>query len=153
MVPPRHSAAHDHPVRLLVKRFFPLLREAGFLLPATLTAGLWLKGLHPWLPGFSCPLRALTGVPCPTCYLTRATSAALIGQWPAALSLHAFGPLAATVLVGWSIAAIRERRLMPWKLPAWPLGTTSVALLGYWLVRMVATFGLGMHTFPAFPRA
>jgi hypothetical protein len=134
-----------------VNRFLRRLKQAGFCFPAALTIGLALKGLHPWLPGLSCPLRALTGVPCPTCYLTRATSAALIGQWPSAVRLHAFGPLAAMVLVGWSIAAIRQRRLMPWPLPAWPLGAASVALLVYWLVRMVATFGLGMQTLPAFP--
>jgi hypothetical protein len=151
IVPSAHPAAHDHSARLLVKRFLRRLREAGFLLPATLTAGLWLKGWHPWLPGLSCPLRRLTGVPCPTCFLTRATSAALTGDWPTAVRLHAFGPVVAIALVWWSILAIRQRRLVPRQLPAWPLGWGAAALVAYWLLRLVVSYGLGMRDFPAFP--
>jgi hypothetical protein len=131
--------------------FLRRLHRAGFLLPSALTAGLWLKGWHPGLPGLSCPLRALTGIPCPTCYLTRATSAALMGNWPGAFRLHAFGPLVATVLVWWSITAFRERSLMPPRAPAWPLAAVSVVLLLYWLLRMLATFGPVSNTFLAFP--
>jgi hypothetical protein len=134
-----------------VNRFLQRLKGAGCCLPALLTVGLGLKGLHPWLPGLSCPLRALTGVPCPTCFLTRATSAALIGQWPTAVRLHAFGPLVACALVWWSITAIRQRRLIPRQLPSGPLAAASVVLVAYWLMRLVATFGLGWRTFPAFP--
>ncbi len=133
-------------------RFLRRLEGAGFLLPAALTGVFWLKGLHPWLPGFRCPLRHLTGLPCPTCFLTRATSAALMGDWPAAVRLHAFGPLVAIALVGWSILAVRQRRLVPRNLPAWPLGWGGVALLAYWIVRLVLRYGLGLEGFPAFPR-
>ncbi|MFN9643584.1 MAG: DUF2752 domain-containing protein [Cyanobacteriota bacterium] len=133
-------------------RFLRRLEGAGFLLPAALTGVFWLKGLHPWLPGFRCPLRHLTGLPCPTCFLTRATSAALIGDWPAAVRLHAFGPLVAIALVGWSILAVCQRRLVPRNLPAWPLGWGGVALLAYWIVRLVLRYGLGLEGFPAFPR-
>ena len=103
-------------------RFLRRLESTGFLIPSLLTGGLWLKGMHPWLPGFRCPLRHLTGLPCPTCFLTRATSAALVGDWPAAVGLHAFGPLVAIALVVWSILALRQRRLVPRHLPAWPHG-------------------------------
>ena len=150
---PASYAEHDHPARLLVKHFLRRLREAGFLLPATLTAGLWLKGWHPWLPGLSCPLRRLTGVPCPTCFLTRATSAALTGDWPTSVQLHAFGPVVAIGLVWWSIVAIRQRRLVPSQLPAWPLGWGAVALVAYWLLRLVVSYGLRQRGFPAFPGA
>ena len=78
-----------------------------------LTGTLWLKGLHPQLPGFSCPLRALTGIPCPTCFLTRAISAALTGDLHDAVHWHLFGPVMAAVLVGWSVVSIRQRQLMP----------------------------------------
>lgn len=137
---------------MLADCFLRRLKSAGPLLPAALTAGLWLKGLHPWLPGFRCPLRHLTGLPCPTCFLTRATSAALVGDWPTAVRLHAFGPLVAIALVGWSILAMRQRRLVPRQLPTRPLAGGAVALVAYWIFRLVMTYGLGLRDFPAFPR-
>ena len=134
-----------------MNRFLRRLQGAGWLVPAALTAGLWLKGLHPWLPGLSCPLRAVTGLPCPTCFLTRATSAALTGDWPTAVRLHAFGPLVAVGLVWWSVVAIRQRRLVPPNLPAWALGWGAVALVAYWLLRLGVSYGLGQRGFAAFP--
>jgi hypothetical protein len=116
-------------------------------LPATLTGYLWLKGGHPGLPGWPCPLRALTGVPCPTCFLTRATELALRGDLGGALAHHAFGPVMAFGLLGWSLLALRQRRLLP-RLPrSWRAGgplaaSTALALLGYWLTR------LHLQTFP-----
>jgi hypothetical protein len=102
---------------------------------------LWLKGLHPQLPGFSCPLRALTGIPCPTCFLTRAISAALTGDLDNALHWHLFGPVMAAVLVGWSVVSIRQRRLVPQGViqgvAARPtIALSTGALLAYWLLRL-----------------
>jgi hypothetical protein len=119
--------------------------------PAGLTLALAVKGCWPALPGWPCPLRALTGIPCPTCFLTRATAAALTGQLEQSVRLHAFGPLVAAVLVIWSVLAIRQGRLVPRSLPGWPLGLAAVALLLYWLLRMALSYGLGMNGFPAFP--
>ena len=132
-------------------RLWAQLRQAGFLLPAGLTGYLWIKGLHPDLPGLSCPLRRLTGIPCPACFLTRATSAALIGDLPGSLTLHAFGPAAAAALVWWSITAIRQRRLVPRGLPTLPFGMAAVGLMAYWLLRLGLSFGLHRWGFPAFP--
>lgn len=124
------------------------LPRYAFLLPGALTGYLWLKGLHPVLPGFSCPLRALTGIPCPTCFLTRATAMALHGDLAGAVRLHAFGPLAAGALLVWSVLAIRRRRFMPVGLRAWPLGMAALGLVAYWGVRMTLTYGLGITAFP-----
>ena len=120
-------------------------------MPAALTGYLGLKGLHPGLPGFACPLRALTGIPCPTCFLTRATAAALTGDLRTSVQLHAFGPLAAAGLLVWSLLAIRQRRLLPRDLPAWPLAAAGLGLLAYWLLRLWLSFGLSLRGFPAFP--
>ncbi len=60
------------------------------------------------------------------------------------LQAHAFGPLVAIGLVAWSLLAIRQRRVLPRRLWAWPLprhhpalvATLMLALLGYWAGRL-----------------
>jgi len=93
----------------------------------------------------------MTGIPCPTCFLTRATSSALGGDLGESIALHAFGPLAAAALLWWSVVALRQRRLVPAQLPAWPLGWLAAALVAYWLLRLWLSFGLGLRGFPGFP--
>ena len=132
-------------------RFLRRLQASGFLLPAALTSGLWLKGLAPWLPGPGCPWRHLTGIPCPTCFLTRATSAALRGDWPTSVRLHAFGPLVALALVWWSLEAIRRRRLLPRRIPPWPVLGGAGALMAYWLLRLALSHRPGSPSLLSFP--
>jgi len=130
-------------------RFLKRIRQSGYLVPAALTGYLWLKGGWPELPGLSCPLRALTGIPCPTCFLTRATCVSLRGDWHQALQLHAFGPLVAAALVLWSVQAIRARTFYPKGLEGGHLVVVSVALLCYWAARMGLNYGLGLQAFPS----
>ena len=106
------------------------------MLPATLTGAVWLKGLYPALPGLGCPLRALTGVPCPSCFLTRATGEALTGDLSGSLQWHFFGPIVAVALVLWSVLALQQRRLISRGLPLWPLPVVAGGLISYWLLRL-----------------
>ncbi len=129
--------------------FLNRIRQSGSLVPAALTSYLWLKGGWPELPGLSCPLRALTGIPCPTCFLTRATCASLRGDWHQALQLHALGPLVAAALIVWSVQAIRSRRFYPTGLQAWHLVVFVLALVAYWTIRMGLSYGLGIQAFPS----
>lgn len=119
--------------------------------PAGLTLALVVKGCWPVLPGWPCPLRALTGIPCPTCFLTRATAAALTGQLEQSVRLHAFGPLVAAALLVWSVAAIRHRRLVPFQLRVSTVGLVCFSLFAYWLMRLILQFGFGVQAF-ATPR-
>ena len=65
-------------------------RDGLFIAGAgTVHLGLYLAGL----PGWSCPIRAVTGVPCPGCGLTTATGQLLHGQIARSLQTHAFAPI------------------------------------------------------------
>jgi hypothetical protein len=137
---------------LTANRFLRRIQSSGYLLPAGLTGYLWLKGLQPHLPGWGCPLLSLTGIPCPTCFLSRATSAALTGDLGASLQWHVFGPLAAATLLGWSVLSLRQRRLLPLALRKSTLWlVASAGLMTYWLLRLGLTYGLGLREFPGFP--
>ena len=123
------------------------MRRVAPWAPAGLTLVLAVKGCWPDLPGWPCPLRALTGIPCPTCFLTRATAAALTGQLEQSLRWHAFGPLVAAALLVWSVAAIRRHRPVPFRLRVSTVALVCFSLFAYWLVRLILQFGFGVQAF------
>lgn len=133
--------------------FLDRLKQTGFWVPTGLTGYLWAKGLHPGLPGLSCPFFALTGIPCPGCYLTRATAAALAGNLRESINLHALGPVAAMGLVAWSIAAIKTKKIVPFQIRGRDVALWTTALVGYWLVRASLYYVGNIRGFPTFPEA
>ena len=60
------------------------------------------------LPFEVCGFKYLTGLPCPTCGLTRALCHALRGDWTQSLSYHPAGLLLAVALVAWILWSAAE---------------------------------------------
>jgi hypothetical protein len=103
------------------------LRAAG---AAALGAALVLP-LVPFEAGPLCPLRTITGVPCPFCGMTRSVTAAVHGDLARSLVLNPGGilivVLAVTLLLAW-----RWRRV---KLPVWTVFAFFAALWAYQLFK------------------
>lgn len=55
------------------------------------------------LPFEVCGFKHLTGLPCPTCGLTRALCCAVHGDWAQSLAYHPAGPLLALALFAWML--------------------------------------------------
>ena len=117
---------------------FFFLRKKYFL-PNMLVSYLYLKNSYS-LPGISCPLRQITGVPCPTCFLTRSTCLALQGDLEDSFKMHLFGPFIALFLIIWSIKSFKTKQVFPFLITEKFLMIFSFSLLGYWIFRMFYGF-------------
>jgi uncharacterized protein DUF2752 len=124
-----------------------LLEERG-LTAALVLAGaaqVALVGLH--LPGWPCAFRAVTGLPCPGCGMSRSVAALVRGHWREAMAWHAFGPLALAVAVLMVVAAVLpagSRHRLAEHVAAVERRTGSAlvlaaALLLYWILRLLYT--------------
>jgi len=97
------------------------------------------------LPGWLCPMKAATGVPCPGCGLTRATAALFRGDLSASLRTHAYAPLIvlALLLTGLALLLPKSSRLaFVSRVESFErrTGVTAIALVGllvYWLARLL----------------
>ena len=117
---------------------FNLLRRKYFL-PSVLVSYLYLKNYYS-LPGISCPFRQITGVPCPTCFLTRSTCLALQGDLENSFKMHIFGPFIALFLIIWSIKSFKTKKLFPFLITEKLLLISSLSLISYWIFRLFYGF-------------
>lgn len=118
-------------VRVPSKR--PALRAAASAERLALTAvcslgAAWVHTHHD--PGVLCPLRRLTGVPCPICGSTTVFMEAGAGHWSAALTANPFTVVAALVFLVAPVLAVDPVRTwvrlpQAWRL--WPLGIVVAA--------------------------
>lgn len=73
--------------------------------------------------GLPCPLRTLTGVPCPFCGMTTAAVAITHGNWSAAAAANPFAYLVAALVIGTAPVVIARAvgqvsTARPWSLAA-----------------------------------
>lgn len=103
------------------------VRASGLLLVPAAVA-LSISPIDPVPP---CPLRALTGIPCPLCGSTRGVIAAVHGNVGDALALNpaSIGVLviALLLLAGWRVERVR--------IPIWVIATVFAVLWGYQLFK------------------
>jgi hypothetical protein len=112
---------------------------------AFLVAGVCvLVGVVPW----RCPLFLLTGIPCPTCGMTRAARFALHGDFGAATRMHPlwFLVLPACLAVGAAEAVAYARtgewgRVIERRAVAWGLSVIAIALVAVWVARFAGACG------------
>ncbi len=124
-----------------------LTKKKKFI-PLALIGYLSLKKYLNWLPGLSCPLRHATGVPCPTCFLTRSVSASLTGNLGEALEYHLFGPPIAVFLVWWMFYTLKTKKLIPSRLNVLYISIFIAMIFIYWIVRLVLNIFFQVPSFP-----
>ncbi len=108
-------------------------------------SGLGILGarLHAlgFLPLPACPFKALTGLPCATCGLTRWALALAAGDWAATLHWHPVASLLMALLPGvaaWDLArAWRDRPYPGLPESPWARGAAFGLLAGTWLLQAV----------------
>lgn len=122
----------------------PLLENRRIVLilvgAAVLQVGLTVLGL----PGWRCPIKALLGIPCPGCGLSRAMAQLIQGEWQGAMLTHAFAPviLAGFVLM-MIVSLVPENvfRVMVYRIALIEritglVGFVLVCMIIYWLIRL-----------------
>jgi len=97
----------------------------------------WDPAAHPG--PVLCLFRRLTGIPCPSCGLTRAAALIARGEFARSLAVHPALPLLGLeAAAAWGLAGERiltgRRRFERWTAPV--LIATALALVALWLVRL-----------------
>jgi hypothetical protein len=132
---PRAVAAEDAPMRTKLKRL-----GASMVPLLVLGAALW-SGLA------SCPNRAMTGIPCPGCGLTRASLALLSGDLAGALHWHPLVflllPLAGFLVLRSMLSGAGLIGASAWqvRVPNWLFIAFALLVFGVWGARLAGYLG------------
>jgi hypothetical protein len=139
---PKYKHALIQPVvaRLAENRWLSLILIGVF----SVQAGLAAFGLTGW----QCPIRMVTGVPCPGCFLSTAIGLLLKGEWRESLSRHAFAPifLIGAILILFVVLLpghLHQKAVSGIERLEMRTGLVAILLLGlivYWLARLVIGF-------------
>jgi Protein of unknown function (DUF2752) len=113
----------------------------GLVSAPLLGSGFYRAGCH--LPFLQCPLRSLTGIPCPTCGMTRSFTAIAQGDLGQAVQYHLFGPAVFILFLMVALHLLRELKANQPRSAFYsflfrPIAYSSVAIsyFGYYGVRL-----------------
>jgi uncharacterized membrane protein len=110
-------------------------RILGLIGLGTAAASLaWGATTYAGLPDL-CAFHAMTGLPCPTCGITRSFSATAHGQLSQAFHYHAFGPFLFALMLAASLWTFTGRPFP--RLQAWMVWAFAGAVFLYGLARMI----------------
>ncbi len=122
----------------------PLLenRRIVLILVGAAVIHVWLTALG--LPGWRCPIKALLGIPCPGCGLSRAMALLIRGEWQSAMLTHAFAPV---FLAGFVLMAVVSlipdhihravvSRIAVLERVTGFVGFVLIGMIIYWLIRL-----------------
>lgn len=82
-----------------------------------------------------CAFHAMTGLPCPTCGITRSFAATAHGQLGLAFHEHAFGPFLFVMMIAASLWTFTGRPFL--RIRTWMVWTLALATLLYGIARMI----------------
>lgn len=111
--------------------------------------GLSLAGVQAW----SCPIRALTGMPCPGCGLTTGTIQLLRGDIAASLQTHMFAPISILVLLVMFLVLATPTVIHKRIISFIKVLETRNGLTAWVLLSLVFYWGARLMGYPPFPGA
>jgi hypothetical protein len=123
----------------------PVLRDRRFTIALVGATGLHIALVSLNLPSWECPFFRLTGVPCPGCGLSRATTLFLKGDLTGSLRFHAFAPIFLFAIIALILSVLLPKSIIQPAISRAELierktGLTVLILGGlilYWLARLL----------------
>jgi hypothetical protein len=126
-----------------------MMRSAAASRSITAVVAVHLGLLLANLPAWPCPLRHVTGCPCPGCGLSRAIVALFAGDWSMMWRTHAFAPLVVIALAMIAVAAVLPARarlaLAHWTEIVERRSGITVVLLLFFMLYWIARFAVALY--------